>query len=136
VPNNTDLKLLKGQLTLSSTSSRSPPTTTIPTKSLSTVFTLSALMAPPGSRPRPRPAVSCFLGIHFTLCVLLSIFITVYLETLDLQEAEGFLESEYVKSVAKWALEQSERSIYKYGHPTALYALIMAAVRATFFLSY
>jgi hypothetical protein len=64
------------------------------------------------------------------------IVVSLYLVTHDLQAAEGFLESDYVTKVAKWALGLAENSVLSYGFPCALYALIMAGVRTTFFFTH
>jgi hypothetical protein len=59
-------------------------------------------------------------------------FDVLCLVTLDLQAPVGFLESHFVAKVAKWALVLSENTMIAYGHPSALYALIMAGVCAIF----
>jgi hypothetical protein len=130
--NNIDLKLLKGPTRPLSTSLVSQPTTKIRMLLSSTVFMLCVLMAPPGSRFQRRPVVSCFPMIHNTLCVLF--LISLYLVTLDSQEAEGFLESNFVTGVAKYGLSVAQASLKSYGYPTALYALILAGVCTFFFL--
>jgi hypothetical protein len=97
----------------------------------STVFMLCILMALPGTRNLLLPVVSCFPRTHIILYVLF--LISLYLVMLCSQHAEGFLESDYVRGVAKYGLSVAQSSVCLYGYPTALYALIMAGVCTVFF---